>query len=197
MRCSTTQPDVLRPAAALRLAASDLDPGTYLFFLYLLNVQSFRSGLEFLPVVVSLEGHVNEAISSQLLTLMGDVRAEPAGFGPMTMSWMPLWQVAETWVADHIRERENELATISDQIIDRRVASLQEGFDRWVAHRRRLLEQAESQGHESIARLHRGYIPRREGELAEKLRELESQRSVQIGQELVAGGAIEIESVPA
>jgi hypothetical protein len=57
-----------------------------------------------------------------------------------------------------------------------------------------LLEQSEAKGQESIARLHRGYIRRREAEMDTKLRELEAQRTVQIGHELVAGGILELRS---
>ena len=186
------EPDVIRPTVALRVRASEVKPGGYLFFLYLLDVHSFRSGLEFLPVVVSPDGEVDEAVSSQLLALVRDASAaESAGLRPDEVTIQAAWKAAEEWVARYVSERETELRALSDQVIDRRIASLQESFARWLDQRHQLLEQAEYKGQESIARLHRGYIRRRETELAEKTRELEGQRSVQIGQELIAGGVLE------
>jgi SNF2 family DNA or RNA helicase len=188
------EPEVVRPTAALRAASSDVEPGSYLFFLYLLSVRSFRSGLEFHSVVVRPGAGVDEHASARLLMLIRDSSlTDGASMRPDDDVVDAAWTVAEEWVAAQIVERERELRVSSDQIIDRRATSLQDAFERWVTHRRGLLARAEYNGQESIARLHRGYIKRRETELAEKLRELERQRSVQIGQELIAGGVLEIE----
>jgi SNF2 family DNA or RNA helicase len=187
------EPEVVRPTAALCVTSAYLEPGSYLFFLYLLNVRSFRSGLEFHPVIVRPGYGVDEAASSRLLTLFRDASVnESATMRPDEDVIEAASAAAEEWVAKQIQEREAELAVMSDQIIDRRISSLREAFDRWVTHRRRLLAEAEYKRQDSIARLHRGYIRRRETELTEKLRELEGQRAVQIGHELVAGGVLEV-----
>ena len=159
-----------------------------------MDVHSFRAGLEFLPVVVRLGGGgVDEAASSRLLKLIREAEVDPAsGSEPDDPKVEQAWRTAEEWLAGQIRDRESELSKITDQIIDRRISSLQESFDRWLEHRRGLLQQAEYKGQTSIARLHRGYIRRREGEVATKLRDLEGQRTVQIGHELVAGGILDV-----
>jgi SNF2 family DNA or RNA helicase len=188
------EPEIVRPVAALHVETDDLEPGRRAFFLYLLDVHSFRAGLEFLPVVVDLNAKgVDGAASPSLLKLIREAEVDPAsGAEPADHEVEEAWTTAEEWLAEQIRDREAELSRISDQIIDRRISSLEESFGRWLEHRRGLLEQAEYKGQKSIARLHRGYIRRREGEVAAKLQELEGLRTVQIGHELVAGGILDI-----
>jgi hypothetical protein len=190
------EPDVVRPVAALRVRADGIAAGAYAFFLYLLNVHSFRSSLEFLPVVVPLGGgDVESEASARLLSLIRSANGEDASaVQPDESDVEGARRTADEFVAGNIREREAALAALSDQIIDRRISSLSESFERWLEHRRELLAQAEWNEQESIARLHRGYIRRREVELATKLRDLDAQRTIVIGQDLVAGGILEVES---
>ena len=189
------QPDVVRPTAVLSAVADGFDPGEVAFFIYLLNVHSFRSGLEFLPVAIDLTGEPRPDIAGQLLPLVQMAStpdgAEPVADGVLTRAW----ETAERVAGDYVRAREQELRLISDQILDRRRSSLQESFARWLDNRHERLAYAEARGQDSIARLHRGFIRRREGELAAKLAELEAQRGVEIGRELVAGGLLTL--VPA
>jgi hypothetical protein len=184
------EPDLLRPVSALSVKSSDVEPGEYAFFVYLLNIRSFRSGLEFLPVAVTTAREISEDVGARLLSLLpaatSTAKSEPAHGDPLREQS----EIAEEWASRRVREREDELELISDQILDRRQASLEESFERWLINRRQRLWDAERQGQESIARLHAGYIRRREGELAQKLREIEAKRGVQIGRELVAGGLL-------
>jgi hypothetical protein len=190
------EPDVVLPTAALHVRSADVEPGSCLFFLYLLNIKSFRSGLEFFPVIIRPGQGVDEVASGRLLTLFRDASVtDQAAMRPDEDVVDAAWTAAEEWVSRQILERETELKLLSDQILDRRSSSLQDAFDRWVTHRRGQLAEAEYNRYESIARLHRGYIRRRESELAEKLRQLEAQRAVQIGYELVAGGILEVEAL--
>jgi hypothetical protein len=186
------EPEVIRPAAALDVTTDDLPPGEVAFFVYLLNVHSFRSGLEFLPVAVDLGGEPREDVAVRLLALLSSAStpSEPAPIADAVLT--RAWEVAERTAADHVRGREEELRLVSDQILDRRRASLEESFERWVENRRGRLADAEAKGQERIARLHRGFIRRREEELAAKLSDLEAQRGVEIGRELVAGGLLAI-----
>jgi hypothetical protein len=186
------EPDVVRPAAALTVIADDLEPGDTAFFLYLLNVHSFRSGLEFFPTAVALTGEPRTDLADRLLAMLPSAsaqgQAEPVDDGALTRAW----EVAERLVADHVRERGQELQLISDQILDRRRTSLEESFQRWLENRRERLADAEWKGQTSIARLHGGFIRRRERELQTKLAELDAQRGVEIGRELVAGGLLRV-----
>jgi superfamily II DNA or RNA helicase len=186
------EPEVLRPVSNLVVTSSEVEPGDYAFFVFLLNIHSFRSGLEFLPVAVTSGAQVSESVGSGLLSLLRTATSEPMSEPPHIDSLREQTAVAEEWASQRIREREDELRRISDQILDRRRASLDESFDRWLVNRRQRLWVAERQGQESIARLHAGFIRRREGELAQKLREIEERRGVQIGRELVAGGLLTV-----
>ena len=102
--------------------------------------------------------------------------------------------VASAWLAARIEDRRTELARVSDQILDRRTESLRESHARWMNHRERLLAHAQANGQQPIARLHEGYMRRRQGEVDAKLVELERQKGVEIGYELVAGGLLEVAS---
>jgi len=189
------EPDVLRPVTAVRAESSEVDAGEYAFFVYLLNIHSFRSGLEFLPVAVGEDEGIVEDVGVRLLSLLREARTEHADGDPASADALRRrWEAAEQWVSVRVREREQELELISDQILDRRKVSLEESFDRWVVNRLGRLADAEAQGQESIARLHQGFIRRREGELAQKLGEIETRRGVQIGRELVAGGLLTVVS---
>lgn len=191
------EPDVQRPVASLTIRSDEFPLGEAAFFLYLLNVHSFRSGLEFLPVVVGFDGEPREDITARLLAVLPDaVDAEVSGPVDDAVLTTAL-DAAERFAAAHVKSREEELALVSDQILDRRRASLEESFGRWLVDRRRRLANARAQGQASIARLHEGYIRRREGELQLKLAELERQRGVVIGRELVAGGVLKIEEAAA
>ena len=186
------EPDVVRPTAALTILAEDIPSGEVAFFIYLLNVHSFRSGLEFLPVAVDLAGRPRSDVAERLLSLLPAALTsptlEPISDGVLTRAWESAEQIA----ADQLRERERELAQMSDQILDRRRASLEESHGRIVEKRRERLAVAEWKGQESIARMDRGFIRKRESELRSKLEEIERQRGVEIGRDLVAGGILSI-----
>jgi superfamily II DNA or RNA helicase len=186
------EPEVVRPTAALAAAGDGLEAGDVAFFVYLLNVHSFRSGLELFPVAVDLAGNPRAEVAERLLSLLPSATTAPAT-NPIADDALTLaWETAERIASAHIRERETELELVSDQILDRRRASLEESFERWLENREDRLADAESKGQASIARLHRGYIRRRESEQREKLAEIEKQRGVEIGRELVAGGVLTI-----
>ena len=187
----TQEADVRRPTVALR-ADGDVEE-TFVFFIYLLRVHSFRAGLEFLPVAVELDGEVDAARSARLLTLLDDVRTWDAGEDyPDEDAIDEALRRAEEWASRQVKEREAELLRVSDQIIDRRIASLEESLERWLIKRRELLTEAEQRGDTTIARLHRGYIRRRKTEVAAKVGELGEQRGVDVGRELIAGGLLRI-----
>jgi hypothetical protein len=191
------EPDVTRSTTALLMPAGTAPPGRYLFFLYLLDIRGVRPGLEFLPVVVAEDGAVDPSLSDSLMKLIGQSeRSQSSGWRPDEPVVDRAFDAAEVWVSVRVRDREEELSRLNNQIVDRRMSSLQESFDRWLVHRRQLLRRAQVRRQDSIARLHQGYIRKREAELAEKLRQLDGQRLIQIGQDLVAGGLLQVEGKP-
>ena len=187
------EPEVVKPTSALRVVTGDHEPGTYTFFLYLIEMKGFRNGLEFLPVVVRYDGTVDPALSESLVALISDsADREPSSERPDDLTVTAAWEAAENWTVDWVQQREAELRQVSDQIIDRRIASLADAHARWVTHKRIQFEQADQNGHVRIARMHAGSIRRRDATHADNLRRLESEREVGIGHELVAGGVLEV-----
>lgn len=188
------EPELVRPTVAV--AASDGDrAGRYLFLLYLLRIHSFRQVLEFLPVAVTLGGAVDEDVSNQLLPLLRSATTWDTHRYATDEELDDAFSTANTWMASRIDDRREELERVSDQILDRRIESLGESHARWLNHRRRLLADSQAKGQQSISRLHEGYMRRRQGEVETKLAELERQKGVEIGYDLVAGGMLNL--VPA
>ena len=187
------EPDAVKPTAALRVISAEREPATYAFFLYLIDVKGFRSGLEFHPVVVHPDRGVDEPLSDALLSLITDsVDPNPSSERLDDGTVVRAWETAESWIVERIAQRETEMRQLSDQIIDRRVASLGDAYGRWVTNTRAKLVHAEEYGQDRIVRMHKGHIRRRDAEHAEKLRKLETERDVLIGHELIAGGILEV-----
>jgi superfamily II DNA or RNA helicase len=188
------EPAQLRPTVALTAVDAER-PGRFAFLLFLLRIHSFKPALEFLPVAVELGADVDESVSSRLLALLPSATSweqrEPyATDGEIDAAV----STATSWMSRRIDERRTDLQRVSDQILDRRIESLGTSHERWLGHRQRLLTDAIATGQQSIVRLHQGYMRRREGEVAAKLAELERQKGVEIGYELVAGGLLHLAS---
>ena len=188
------EPAVVTPVAALRITGRDRVERRFAFFIFLLNIHRFREGLEFLPVAVELGGDVDEELSDELLvTVQGaETWLRDDGY-PDENEVAAALEQATVWAATRIAERQADLERVSDQIIERRIDSLQESHGRWREHRQRMLEEAQWRGDERMARLHHGYMRRRDNELQTKLTQLAEQRGVEIGQELLAGGVLKLE----
>jgi hypothetical protein len=168
------------------------EQGQFAFFIYLLRLHSFRPALEFLPVAVSLDGAVSNSLSNRLLSLLRTATTWNAHSYATDSQLDDAYMASTAWVAGQIDGRKTELERVSDQILDRRIESLRESHSRWLNHRQRLLADARANGQQSIARLHEGYMRRRQGEVDTKLAELERQKGVEIGYELVAGGLLDL-----
>jgi superfamily II DNA or RNA helicase len=184
------QPEVVRPTAALAVHGVERN-AQLVFFLFLLRVQSFRQGLEFLPVAVELGGEVDEEVSARLLLLVQRATAwTPESPYAAEEQLDDAWAKALAWVVGRVDERRAELARVSDAILDRRIESLRDSHARWRIRRLNLLADAEEKGQQSIARLHRGYLRRRDAEVDAKVTELERMKGVEIGHELLGGGLL-------
>lgn len=184
------QPEVIRPTAALTVRGAERD-ARLVFFLFLVRVQSFRQGLEFLPVAVELGGEVDQEVSARLLLLIQRATTwSPDGPYAAEEELDDAWGRALAHVVGRVEERRVELERVSDEILSRRVESLRESHERWRARRLILLADAERKGQESIARLHRGYLRRRDAEVDIKVAELERAKGVEVGHELLGGGLL-------
>jgi hypothetical protein len=177
--------------AALRVVGTVPEVQSFLFFLFLLSVQSYQPGLELVPVAVYPTGEVDEEASASLLIRIREAETLESA-QPTDDEVERAWLGATAWITDQIENRRRELERSSDMLIDRRIASLRETHERVIAHRRERLRQEQLLGRDRIARMHEGFIRKRELELAGRIRELESRRGVSIGREDVACGVLEV-----
>jgi superfamily II DNA or RNA helicase len=186
------EPEVVRPTTSLEVIDARLPEGDVAFFVYLLNVHSFRRGLEFFPVAVSLSGEPRNDLADQLLSLIGIANTAPSLDPLPDLQLTRAWEAAESIAAAHVRGREEELELVSGQILDRRRSSLEESTERQLVKQRELLADARRNGYASIVRLREGTIRKLEAALPAKVAEIEALRGVEIGRELVAGGILSV-----
>jgi superfamily II DNA or RNA helicase len=178
-----------RPVTALRVRGASLVPGRYVFLVFLLQIHGARRGFELAPVALRVDGAVDPELSEQLLSALDEATSwtEPLGF-PNDVQIELAHTRAEEWAATFGSERQTQLRRANDQILDRRVASLNESTQRLVDRQTELLNEARRKGQDSIVRLREGLIARKQSQLRTKLAEIEGQRHVDIGRELLAGG---------
>jgi SNF2 family DNA or RNA helicase len=185
------QPEDRALCTSVRIEEADGQAGTFVFFLFLLNIRGFKSGLELLPVAVAVDGDVDEALSARVLSEMRAATSFPNA-QPSEDEVQAASDKAAAWVVRHVAERERELRRTSDTLIDRRIASLRETHARLVQHRRVRLDEDRRLGRDRLVRMHEGFIRNRDRELREKLADLEARRGVAIGREAVAGGILHV-----
>jgi hypothetical protein len=178
-----------RPVTALRVRAASHVPGRYVFLVFLLQIHGARRGFELAPVALRVDGAVDPELSEQLLSALDDATSWTEAFDFPNDAQIELAHTrAEEWAATFGSERQTQLRRANDQILDRRVASLNESTQRLVGRQTELLNEARRKGQDSIVRLREGLIARKQSQLRTKLAEIEGQRHVDIGRELLAGG---------
>jgi len=178
-----------RPVAALRLEGESAAQGSYVFFVYLLQIHGARQGFELAPVVVQTDGPVEPRLSEELLTALDRATTWTDQLAyPSDAQVERAHARADEWVAGFAADRQSQLRRANDQILDRRAASLVESTQRMVDRQTELADEARRKGQDSIVRMREGRIARGRANLAAKLAEIERQREVDIGRELLAGG---------
>lgn len=178
-----------RPVTAIRIATGSAPPGRYIFFVYLLQIQGAREGRELVPVAVRVGGSVDTELSERLLPAVeGATRwADPADY-PTDEDIEEAAKHADEWIAIFARERQEDLRRANDQILNVRAENLKESTERMVRRRTQLAEEARLVGNDRIARMNEGFVSKRRSELAVRLAQIERQRDVDVGRELIAGG---------
>ena len=149
--------DADRPVTALLVRDSRLAPGTYAFFVYLLQIQGARPGFELACAAVGVDGHVDQRVSEELMSALADAApwTESSRF-PSDHAVEAAEDAADAWAAAFAITRQTKLTRANDQILDRRSASLRESTERIVSRQTELLGEARAKNQLSMIRLREG-----------------------------------------
>jgi hypothetical protein len=180
-----------QPTGRIRVSVDGATPAPRLFFVYRLSVGGMKRRLEFVPVVVDLEGSADGDLAETFFTALAS--AEPTALDPAGVVTDEAVEVAASVsravIAQEVTQREAEVGRINDAAIDARAESLRLSYER---RRERLERQLAEARDERIITLYRGELTNRQIAFERKLAELEGKRGVEVSSELVAAGVLEV-----
>lgn len=184
-------------AQHVALMTSLLPVGQYVFVVYLLRVEGARA-LHFLePIFLTqdLALACDRGVSEELLGEMVEKGQEPAEGG---LSLDPALARAAACRAqelflDRLDGLRRELELTNTAFVDRRATSVRFQFDGRLQRQRELLERHRSEGRpERVLQLTRGRISKLEGQMSQRLAELEGHRRIQVGYDEITAGLLEV-----
>ena len=169
--------------------------GDYLFLIYLLEIKAFTKSLTFVPVVVSLDDFkVEEALSDRLLGILktcSEYNGQTSEEGIKKSE-----SVALEYMISKKREKESELKETNESLVNDRLASLTQTFE---TRKRRLMDMIDKMK-ENISDKTKKIIVMKQSELVNlerhynlKKAELETEKKILVGHELIAGGLLHVE----
>lgn len=168
----------------------------YLFFIYLLEISSFKKSLTFVPIVVDPEDKtINLHYSENLLHILknsidfsGNVGISPEDI-----------KLCEEAVLDYMvakkRQQENELKDINESLVNDRIDSLRQTYDIKLAKLEEIIHKISGNNDEKsnkILRMRQSQKINTISNFEHKKRVLESQKKIVISHELICGGYLNV-----
>lgn len=194
-----THPDRLHPVACLEVSTNikNIIPGDYAYFLYLIEQQSARPGKTLESVIISVANFnvIEEEITE---TLLSQMVISSKTLDPVELDYQlvhQLQQKSTDIIGDRIKIRKNALEITNEDIISRKLASINATYE----SKRKNIEQRLQKAHEGekqpqYIRMLEGSIRNLESHYKDKCDQIEKGRKVVLQMELFGGGIVRINS---
>ncbi|MEW6386315.1 MAG: SNF2-related protein [Thermodesulfobacteriota bacterium] len=181
----------------LVLATGLLPPGTYLYYIYKLNVLAARQR-HLLEMVVLDEGLNLASFAEEAEILLGEMVEKGQEPKSLRLELAPAWadiafNQANTLLHQRIDQIKKEVGLTNDAFLDLRLTSIRTFYQKKITRLQELLARGEETGKkEPYLRMRRSEIARRERELKNAEDSLEKYRQVQVEYDGVAAGILEV-----
>jgi hypothetical protein len=181
----------------LVLATDLLAPGTYLYYIYRLNVLAARQR-NLLEMIVLDENLNLASFADEAEFLLGEMVEQGQEPKSLRLELAPEWGVtactqANTFLHQRIDQIKKEVGLTNDAFLDLRLTSIRVFYRKKIARLQELLARGEAAGQkERYLRMRRGHIARLERELRNAEESLEKYRHVRVEYNGVAAGILEV-----
>ena len=190
------KPDRLHPLAAVRVAAADVDPGDYVYFLFLINATGARPTRQLVALVLDTEAAPvdDERAESLLMTMI--TRGDSLGTGPEVPPDVAkrLYDAALLQIKRRIDRQREKLERLNEALASQRLESFRSSYQskrgKWVYR----LERANARGGKpNYIRMIEGTLRRMDIEFEQKKRNLDAESQLDLTWDCFAAGVVRVE----
>lgn len=186
--------DELFPVSSLRIAASSFPIGDYVWFLFLTEITGAHPYKDLEAVVLPASGSTplsSDESESLLweLTQRGESNDKPLS-PPVSQE---LVNAAEDVLVQRLEEKFEERKRLNESVVERRLASLEETFQRTLRKREERLRQSQIRGHQDrIIRMREGGIRNLKTDYERKKLDIEAGRRLGRSYKLEGAGLLHV-----
>lgn len=187
----------LHPVARMCLSYDKLNKGHYVYFIYLVEMNSMKSSRDFEPVFVSFE--TKEIIAQNqswefFVKLITDATTLDYSPNLDTATLEGLSNIAEEEFGRRIEYKKDKLTKINEDIANSRLESIKRSYEVKIKKRTEMLQKAQTkQSDQRIIRMHEAARRNTEAEYKRKSEEVEEKKMLGIKYDLIAAGLVKVE----
>lgn len=168
----------------------------YLFFIYLLEISSFKKSLTFVPIVVDLKDKtINSKYSENLLYILKNSIDFADTIDISSEDIKLCEEAALDYMVAKKRQQESELKDINESLVNDRIDSLRQTYDIKLAKLEEIIHKIggnEDEKSNRILRMRQSQKINTISNFENKKRALESQKKIIISHELICGGYLNV-----
>jgi superfamily II DNA or RNA helicase len=185
----------LHPISYVRVRSDTTPPGDYVWFLYLTEISGARALRDLEVVCFPVEGGAAmsaDASEELLARMLTGAEAVPVGRRKAQVA-EETWHAADESIVTRLTQRFEERRRFNDALVQNRLASLREDFDRNVKRLRKSIESARAnQRRETYIKGLETRLKNLEFEHLERERQIEATRQLSRKFELKGAGIVEV-----